>query len=327
MIRTEFGPAENSTAATEVDSADYDATNEEEDPLNPADIEGHANDDDDPASEADPQSLPNNDFCFTEDDFLESVTGMNDATRHRGVWHNAWKKITELEGKEIECNNAKDGKVVWKVIKECDEDAFRYIREREIKMIVDKSFDPLIPQERESTDITGSETNTASTVSKKKPDDYNDVFWLLWAQHMENDREKLNTKIAEENVKNKLTYKRVIRLVTRAEYMFFHALLIASSGHIHQGEKLWKDNRGNHKKKRRGLSNDVDFGKYLKWWRFKQIKFFIPFVMEDTDMKDNDVDWWKFKKRVIEHNESKVRKISASHVLVFDESMSAFVPR
>ena len=61
-----------------MDSADYDATNEEEDPLNPADIEGDANNDDDPASEAGPQdpiSLPNNDFCFTEDDFLELVEG------------------------------------------------------------------------------------------------------------------------------------------------------------------------------------------------------------------------------------------------------------
>ena len=282
-----------------MDSADYDATNEEEDPLNPADIQGDVNDDDDPASDAGPQdpvSLPNNDFCFTEDDFLESVTGMNDATRHRGVWHDAWKKITELEGKEIECNNAKDGKVVWKVIKECDEDAFRYIREREIKMCVDKKFDPLIPQEREPTDTTGSESDTASTVSDKKTDDYQDVFWKLWPQGMEDDLEKLNMKITAENVKNKQSYKRVIRVVTRAEYIIFHALLIASSGHIFQGEKLWKDNRGNGKKKRRGLSNDVDFGKYIKWWRFKQIKFFIPFVMEDTEMKNSDVDWWKFKK-------------------------------
>ena len=311
-----------------MDSADYDATNEEEDPLNPADIEGDANDDD--ASEADlPEliPLPNNDFCFTEDDFLESVTGMNDATRHRGVWHDTWKKIKELEGKEIECNNAKDGKVVWKVIKECDEDTFRYIREREIKMIVDKSFDPLIPQELESTDTTESDSDTASTASNKKTDDYSDVFWKLWPQGMDNDLEKLNMKITLENVKNKQNYKRAIRAVTRPEYIIFHALLIASAGHIHQGERLWKDTRGNRKKKRRGLLNDVDFGRYIKWWRFKQIKFFIPFVMEDTEMKNSDVDWWKFKKRVIEHNESKVKTISASHVLVFDESMSAYIPR
>ena len=76
-----------------------------------------------------------------------------------------------------------------------------------------------------------------------------------------------------------------------------------------------------------GLLNDVHFGICIKWWRFKQIKYCIPFVMEDTEMKNSDVDWWKFKKRIIEHNESKIRKISASHVLVFDESMSAYIPR
>ena len=105
-------------------------------------------------------------------------------------------------------------------------------------MIVDKSFDPLIHQERKSTDTTESESDTASTASHKKTDDYNDVFWKLWPQGMEDDREKLNMKITLENVKNKQNYKRAIRVVTRSEYIIFHALLIASSGHIHQGERL-----------------------------------------------------------------------------------------
>ena len=70
-------------------------------------------------SDADPSTvpqddieLPNNDFCFTEDDFLQSFTVMNDTTRHRGFCHNSWKKIRELDGKEVTCRNTKDGKVV-----------------------------------------------------------------------------------------------------------------------------------------------------------------------------------------------------------------------
>ena len=30
---------------------------------------------------------PNNDFCFTEDDFLEARTNMNEATRHAGSYN------------------------------------------------------------------------------------------------------------------------------------------------------------------------------------------------------------------------------------------------
>lgn len=78
----------------------------------------------------------------------------------------------------MKCNNAKDGKVVWKVIKECNEDVLCDIREREIKMIVDKSFDPLIPQERKSTDTSESESDSVSTRSNKKTEDkdYSDTF-------------------------------------------------------------------------------------------------------------------------------------------------------
>lgn len=77
--------AENNSAVTEIDSADYDARNKEEDPLIPADIKGDANDNEDPDSETghqDPNHLPNNDLYFTDDVFLETVTGMNNTTRH-----------------------------------------------------------------------------------------------------------------------------------------------------------------------------------------------------------------------------------------------------
>ena len=31
-------------------------------------------------------SAPNNDFCFTEEDFLRASNEMNDATRHQGIY-------------------------------------------------------------------------------------------------------------------------------------------------------------------------------------------------------------------------------------------------
>ena len=65
----------------------------------------------------------------------------------------------------------------------------------------------------------------------------------------------------------------------------------------------------------------------MKWWQFKQIKYFVPIVMKDTTMRDDGVDWWKFKDHVIKHNETKKQKLCDSHVFVFDESLSALVPR
>ena len=55
-------------------------------------------------------SAPNNDFCFTEADFVNTVT--TDET-NKVVWHQArhskaWKEIKSLEGEEILCGSGKD---------------------------------------------------------------------------------------------------------------------------------------------------------------------------------------------------------------------------
>ena len=71
----------------------------------------------------------------------------------------------------------------------------------------------------------------------------------------------------------------------------------------------------------------VDFGKYMKLWRFKEIKYFVPQIMEDEELKEKGDDWWKFKSFVTKTNENRKENLAASHVLVFDESMSAFVLR
>ena len=41
---------------------------------------------------------PNNNFCFTEEDFIKTQTERNDATRHQGIWNTAWKAIRKLKG-------------------------------------------------------------------------------------------------------------------------------------------------------------------------------------------------------------------------------------
>jgi len=73
--------AENTTAATtntsslsksstvnNEESADHDSTNYEEGVLDSTRIEGCIEE------QANPEAIPNNDFFFTEDNFLESIT-------------------------------------------------------------------------------------------------------------------------------------------------------------------------------------------------------------------------------------------------------------
>ena len=97
--------AENTTSVIEEDSIKFEDMNKEEDSLYPTQIKGDANNNIEeeyflPPFPNDSQPL-NNNFCFTKDDFLESVTRMNDTTRNRGVCHNVWKNTEDLEGKEV----------------------------------------------------------------------------------------------------------------------------------------------------------------------------------------------------------------------------------
>ena len=64
----------------------------------------------------------------------------------------------------------------------------------------------------------------------------------------------------------------------------------------------------------------------MKRWRFRQIQNLIPRVMECADISEED-DWWKFKERVVSFNQERLKHYHASHIFVFDESMSAFCPR
>ena len=51
--------------------------------------------------------LPNNDFCFTPEDFIETRNESNVATRHAGVYNSAWNHIKQLVGQTVESKSSK----------------------------------------------------------------------------------------------------------------------------------------------------------------------------------------------------------------------------
>ena len=70
----------------------------------------------------------------------------------------------------------------------------------------------------------------------------------------------------------------------------------------------------------------VDFGEYMRSWSFKETKCFVCFAVQDELKEDKD-DWWQFSSQIESFNKKRKEAVSASHVLVFDKSMSAFVSR
>ena len=302
----------------EVDSSLLDAVVEAEDHSDPSRLVAEDGSDED-NSEADgiasgtdnsPLGCPNNDFCFTEEDFLEQRNDMNDATRHQGTYQGVWSEIRAMVGEEVETKSSKDGNIVWKIVESVTDDDFNEIRKKE-EAHIQKSYYSVYDELEEFSE-----------------EDYNKSFWSIWPADPKDDIKKMNAIIEYENIGRKENFQRVIRVIKKSEFIIFHALIIAAAAYSEQGDKLWqKDEYGPQKlKKRKGLSSKIDFGNYMKLWRFRQIQQYISTVMEDPTIKEKD-DWWRFRKRLIDFNKIRETKFFGSHIFVFDESMSAFVPR
>ena len=100
-------------------------------------------------------------------------------------------------------------------------------------------------------------------------------------------------------MKNKRKVSESDKRCNEAGVYYFSCLAYWSFGVFSSRGELWNEDeyrRGrNGKRFRRGLSKRVNFGDYMKLWRFKQIKDIIPMIMEDKELEDID-DWWKLKR-------------------------------
>ena len=251
-------------------------------------------------------ALPNNDFCFTTEDFIETRSQMNEATRHHGTYLNAWQDIQRLLGEEVEVGNTSSGMIVWKIVKSVNDDEFSNV-----------SY---------SQDEAGYSIHDPSGTFSEQ--DYAKAFWHLWPTNIDDDVLKLNNIIDSGNVQRKKNFQRVLKKVSSSEYIIFHALTIAASAHSERGDQLWEQECFGRKKRirRQGLSGSVDFGQYMKIWRFWQLQQLVPKLMEDSEVKDVD-DWWRLRGGITRFNRIRKKKLIGSHIAVFDESMSAFIPR
>ena len=142
-----------------VDAFIQDAFSEEEDNVEPAP--------ETPNNNTEQAQIPNNDFCFTEDDFVRVRQEHNDATRHQGIYNDTWDKIQELVGHEEVCTNLADGSVTWKVVPNVYDDELKDVRKHEEYLFSDVKYNTF------KNDTYGW--------------DYNKSFWALWPSTINND--------------------------------------------------------------------------------------------------------------------------------------------
>jgi len=152
--------------------------------------------------------LHNNDFCFTAEDFIETRNNVNDDTRHQGTYVAAWKTINELEGHEETCMNRKGGTVVWKVVTSHSVTRYDYSEVRE---------------EKEAS-MSVMNLPVADVEYYIDKDACSKILWYLWPTDIDEDINTLNDEIKIDNLKRKERYQRVIKAVSKGEYIIFHAL-------------------------------------------------------------------------------------------------------
>jgi len=108
----------NTTEISELDPTAQDAVQEEEDIVPEDDLNEDVENE---------EATPNNYFCFTNNDFVEYLTQVNDATRHQGKYREVWNIIKVLEEHEEVSRSTADGKVMWKVVNKVTYDDFKDI--------------------------------------------------------------------------------------------------------------------------------------------------------------------------------------------------------
>ena len=221
----------------------------QEDELGPEDIQVPGGVSMPSEATGDDEEIPNNDFCFTHNDFIEYQSSMNDATRHQNTHAAAWNEIKSMVGEEITVKSAKDGNIKWRVVECVRDDDMREIIERE---------------QNEYDKKVGMMKNDYSTLAS--------AFWDAWPVEIPSELIKINIAIDIENVKRKERYQRVIKHVSTKEFKYFNALMIGATVHGKQGTELWIKTNGVTKKKTN----------FLRSSRFRRVYERVAFQRNQT---------------------------------------------
>ena len=115
-----------------------------------------------------------------------------------------------------------------------------------------------------------------------------DAILFLWPGDLWEQRDKMNEFVQTViNVERKKTFLRPIAEVSEKEILTFLALIIAATQYNVHGKPLWeKDN-----KNRRAFTRAPDFGRYMNFTCFCEMKKLVPLMMVSDNYGSDP--WWK----------------------------------
>ena len=175
---------------------------------------------------------------------------------------------------------------------------------------------------RDSCSYTSSNCNM-KVQSLQESTIFAELFLKLMYKDWDEKLIKMNRYIEEHNAKNP---KRTIKKFERWDFVIGHALLIGASCYCQSGSMLFNDSKDSGDNTWDTIIPNAHFNRYMKLYRFKEFRHFLPKVFELPLEKDHD-PWWPIASAIDDFNDIRKNNVESSWIKVLDESMSAWRPR
>jgi len=199
--------------------------------------------------------------------------------------------------------------------------------------VLDDDLPPGINDEYREVGVRGFDFAANLTRSYKDAPERTNLMSLLihlWPGDWRMQIRRVNDVISKKNDENSAKIRKIahnqrarlrtrIRHISEREFWIFWGIILAARIHGRFGE-LWDQGQPE------GQQHKVDYGHFMKRYRFQQIREVISHMWATPQSKE-DNDWWMINLAVDEFNMNRQRCMRASLIKTMDESMSAFRPQ
>ena len=118
---------------------------------------------------------------------------------------------------------------------------------------------------------------------------------------------------------------KITKHFTKWDFIIGHALIIGASCFCQTGRSLFDSNDEEYKVWDTVIQK-ANFSQYMKLYRFKEFRYFLPKIHEQPFEKETD-PWWRFSSAINNFNDTRNNLVISSWYKVLDESMAAWRPR
>lgn len=240
------------------------------------------------------------------------------------------KAIKELIGTEVS-KSQKNLAMNWKVIEESVPEKNAELADLRDSHYNKIGFNNLLEflhkYGYEENNSCSFESCTSSNVDRKTLDPnksiiFAELFLKMMYKNWEDKLLKMNRYIEDYNVKNE---KKTIRVFDKSEFIIGHALIIGAACYCQSGSVLFSNGKDKEDSWDSIMMN-ARFDRYMKLYRFKEFRYYLPKVFELPMEKETD-PWWAFSSAIKDFNDIRKDNVTSSWKKILDELMSAWRPR